>query len=650
MEAEELNAKVEFSMEAEELNAKVEFSMEAEEAESEDAKTKRGRARRRLCDDSDSEPSLSTKTQKFNGVVLAKAMPSYCLKRGIGSARRDFTSIRSIHRKKLRRLLQVLLRRHNWTEASGVLSVLHIATSKEIAIRKTRAKFSATLEVLKHLKGDSLSLRKIQNVYGMWMSKLGPMKKWPIKNKVAVQLEHTVFCLTRKEMDGAYQAALSLMQERGFESDPISNLVVGLTFYELWYSSLPAEMHLGKQEELESNTQPEISQDNMFMSIVDSKWQGASEGKKPSSLITCDSNTSIRNDKEYIEAGAYKCGEVHKDVEINLREIKREDDNQPQDISLHSDERSELEMSNDSSPPSFSSYYTRGLPPLLLPIQFPQLENLEELYDFHTRLRNDQYNSAVMYLSRAFSLMPPALEAFHPLVQLLLLGDKVNEALAIVEKISSDSSTTLHLRLKAHLLEHFDRYNYTKHATCYEDILHKDPTCDYSLGKLISLHQRGDYCTEKLAEIIASNLDATYAKCNTWREFACLLMKLSQAEGDTMSVCADGGDGQKQKSSGYLCICVPRIFLAPESQKSWMLRCKWWLTRHFRKSTLVSDISSGDTELLTYKAAAACHLYGRDFGYVVQAKEFLEKENNMDMLLTLNRHVHNSAGFYLKNV
>ncbi|VFR00999.1 unnamed protein product [Cuscuta campestris] len=417
--------------------------MEAKEPIVEFVTPKRSRLRRRPYDDFDSALSLSAKVRRINGVILAKAKPSYCLKRGIGSLQRDFTSLRSVHRKKLRQLLLMLLRRHNWTEASGVLSLLHRGTSKECAITKTQAKFSATLEILKHLKGDTISSRRIQNIYGMWMSKLGPMIKWPMKNKFAIQLEHTLFCLTSKEMDGAHQASLSLMQERGFEGDPVSNLVVGLTFYELWYSNLPQEMHLGEQREIECNTQPDRSQVNEVMSIVDSRSQGAYEGQEINSLTKHESNTSIQNGKEKIEAGVDPFGKDLMDVE---NKPQRDAGNQELIVSLHSDERSELEKSNNSSPPSLSTFYTHGLSTLLLPVQFPQLDNLEELYDMHRQLRSDQYNSAVKFLSCALSSTPPVLEAFHPLIQLLLLGDKVKEALAMVDKISPDSSTPLHLR------------------------------------------------------------------------------------------------------------------------------------------------------------------------------------------------------------
>lgn len=118
-------------------------SMEAEEQKAEIENPKR-RVRMRLHDDLNSYPNLLSEARRINSVILAKAKPCHCLKRGIGSLQGDLTSLRSQHRKKLRRLLLVLLRRHNWADASGVLSLLHKGTSKEIAISKTRAKFSVS--------------------------------------------------------------------------------------------------------------------------------------------------------------------------------------------------------------------------------------------------------------------------------------------------------------------------------------------------------------------------------------------------------------------------------------------------------------------------------------------------------------------------
>lgn len=57
----------------------------------------------------------------------------------------------------------------------------------------------------------------------------------------------------------------------------------------------------------------------------------------------------------------------------------------------------------------------------------------------------------------------------------------------------------------------------------------------------------------------------------------------------------------------------------------------------------------GDLKLLTCKAAAASHMYGRRFEYVVKAAECLEKENDMEWYCLLQTHILNSAGFYSVN-
>lgn len=54
---------------------------------------------------------------------------------------------------------------------------------------------------------------------------------------------------------------------------------------------------------------------------------------------------------------------------------------------------------------------------------------------------------------------------------------------------------------------------------------------------------------------------------------------------------------------------------------------------------------TGDLKLLTYKAAAASHIYGRHMKYVVKTTEFLERENDMELYSFLQTHILNSVGF-----
>ncbi|XP_004251881.1 uncharacterized protein [Solanum lycopersicum] len=614
------------------------------------ARKSRTRKRNNAEDDYNCGINPSTEARRINSVILANTKPSFCLKRGIGSLHKDHRSLQSEHRRRLRRLLEKLMRQHKYAEASGVLSVLLKGTTKESAVFKTRTKFMAILELIEHIKGDTISSKRIQDIYELWMKKLGPMKNRPPKDRFAVHLEFILFCLKRGNTQDAHQGALSLMQQRGFGSDPVSNLVVGLVFYQLWYSTIPKELHLQELDRFDSTVQSETFEDRIFMSILNSEEHDAVEGEEANSPFNCDSNTSIRNDKEILGVDVSQQREVAMVDDDNVPGETQNDNFQPQDFYMNSSERSDREgssMDQSGDDPYHSIFYNRGLPLWLLPLQLPSSdENLEDVLNMHRALRNDNYKNAIKYLRHALHSSPPVLEAFHPLIQMLLLGDQVKEALDEVEKFTPYTNTSFQLRLKATILEHFDSGNYVKLSAIHEENLEKDPACSHSLGRLIILHRRGEYSTEKLMEMIALHLDATHANCDTWKELACCFLRLFQCEEDCMSVCSNGEDSEKQKFTKWISQ-IPKIFSDYESSKSWRLRCRWWLTHYFSQTILTSDIASGDWELLTYKAAVACYLYGREFKYVVKARECLEGDPiNKNLYSILCMHANSCTGFY----
>ncbi|KAG5551300.1 hypothetical protein RHGRI_009648 [Rhododendron griersonianum] len=179
-------------------------------------------------------------------------------------------------------------------------------------------------------------------------------------------------------------------------------------------------------------------------------------------------------------------------------------------------------------------------------------------------------------------------------------------------------------RAKTSLLEHFDGANNAKLSTSFEDILKKDPTCSHSLAKLISMHQNGDYSPQQLVEMTALHLDATYAECNTWKEFASCFLKLHSCEEDQMSTCLNGNEGVNKQSHSRRFHRMSKTFTDGTSGKTWRFR---------------------DSELLTYKAASASHMYGPEFEYVVKVYKCLEDRDN-DLFLYLQMHMQNSVGFY----
>ncbi|GJY05125.1 Ran GTPase [Tanacetum coccineum] len=263
---------------------------------------------------------------------------------------------------------------------------------------------------------------------------------------------------------------------------------------------------------------------------------------------------------------------------------------------------------------------------------------------------------------------------------MLLLGDQVKEAIEEVESVVQSYKAALPFRLKASLLEHFSNEDVTKLCICFEDTLKKDPTCSHSLAKLINLHHDGNvmdcylksfttsgwlswcsvpdyksadcvhwgnhpgyYSVEKLVEMIAWHLDATYADSHIWKEFASCFIRLAQCDDDRMSSCVDSyGDSCTERVKN-----VPDMFKDNVSRKNWRSRCRWWLTRHFTQTILASEVASGNVELLAYKAASACHLYGPESKYVLKACEYLKKEKSQERS-NLKMHMANAIGFYAR--
>lgn len=115
----------------------------------------------------------------------------------------------------------------------------------------------------------------------------------------------------------------------------------------------------------------------------------------------------------------------------------------------------------------------------------------------------------------------------------------------------------------------------------------------------------GDYGAEKLLEMIALHLDATYAENNTWKEFASCFLKLSQCEEDRMSICVDGNNGELLRGTSHHINRNPVIHAHSVLGKEWRFRCRWWLSRHFSQNMLVSEIAAGTfSHVLSYSICA----------------------------------------------
>lgn len=90
----------------------------------------------------------------------------------------------------------------------------------------------------------------------------------------------------------------SLMQEREFRMDSLSSMVIGLTYCQLWYSSIPKEMRVNILEERQSPMQSEISRRRFSESFYESDGHNAADIDDANYLLHCNSETSIMNGKK----------------------------------------------------------------------------------------------------------------------------------------------------------------------------------------------------------------------------------------------------------------------------------------------------------------------------------------------------------------
>ncbi|KAG6645336.1 hypothetical protein I3843_08G111600 [Carya illinoinensis] len=621
--------------------------LEDQEVKLEDGAERAKNRKRKLNKTVDNAHAIPEKLVKR--IILSLTKPSSVL--GLGP-KTGSKIVRWENRVRLCYLLRKLTRQHNWIELGGVLSMFLKGTCKDRSPANNRLKYSVSMELLKYMKSDRINPSRIKNIYDVWMRKNGSMKDCPIEDKFVVHLEFILFCLMHDNIEEAHQAALCLKQERELGSNPISNMVLGLTFYQLWYSTIPKEIQLGDSDPFYSLGRSDMLGTRFINSVGNSEWDNGNDTYKADIPFRRDSETSVMNDKQIFgDADINQSREVSMDVDVGLQGENHMQNFQPQDFSMNSDENTgnETSFSNHGHYMQYASNLSalRGMNTCLLPLQLPNpTENPEDFINLHRKMLNDYHMDAVKYFQQALHSTPPLLGALLPLIQLLLIGGQVDEALNELEKLCSHSIDPLPIRLKTSLLEHFNSNNTVVLSACFEDILKKDPTCSHSLAKLVRMHQSGDYGLESLLEMIALHLDATYAEYNTWKEFASCFIKLSQYEEDRLSVCQSENEDMQGQPDSIHFSKTPRIFTEGQSGKSWRLRCRWWLTRHFSNSILVSEIAAGYLSLLTYKAACATHLYGQEFGYVVEAYNCLEKQNERDLFIFLQNHMQNSIGIY----
>ncbi|XP_074290322.1 uncharacterized protein LOC141617052 [Silene latifolia] len=586
---------------------------------------------------------LELKKRKHNRKQLLLTVPSYTLATGAKSLRYE-------NRVRLRYLLRRLVLQHNWVEASGVLSVLLKATCKERAplhpdrvLRSDRFKYSVAMELRRHMGSDPKTFSsKIEDLYRTWILKIRSYKNRPSKDRY-ILLDYIVSSFARNEHSVANDALKSLKQTSDLGRDPLAYLVIGLASYEFWYSGLLEEI---KQRNLDDVCKPlhlEGVDSTSFGLLDDMREEDADSINESCSDLNDHSEVSVVNDNGAHSNFGQKPDEKSSKAYTNLRvehrhqiKIQAVSENTIETIEENDDSMEDRDDQFHCS----TSFNFEGLQSLL-PFRMPFPDDMAYLPSY-----KDYYDDAVKYLKLALQSPPPVSEAsLLPLVQLLLLGGQVNEALLVIEQFCYGSNSALPYRLRARLQECTEAKDPDKISLCFEGVIKKDPTCRRSLTRLMDLHQRGYYAPDRLVEVISLHLEATYGDVISWREFASCLLKISNCIEDRASVCMKVEEVENDQRHSTRFSRMPAMFVEGVSKKTWKLRCKWWLNRHFSKHVLTSETKKGDWEIMSYKAACASHLYGRDFDYVVKVHAFT-KEHNKTVLSFLQTHMENSLGFF----
>ncbi|XP_010432540.1 PREDICTED: uncharacterized protein LOC104716794 isoform X2 [Camelina sativa] len=436
----------------------------------------------------------------------------------------------------------------------------------------------------------------------------------------------------------ANSAAISLMQNRDFGMLPRANLFIGITFYKMWCSKF---LNVLQPEEADENE----SVSNMSESRSDHLVEGSGRDQ---SVCSAASEVSARNDSQtsvmYCKKDSHLSisdSGTKMDTKVKLKTTPPVTTS-PQLYANSEENQGSLRDGAEFDPTVIN--ILGDMDPWLLPLKPP------EDPDCYIKIVNDTYyKEAVKYMRQTLQSPPHvSLAALHPLVHLLLVGGHVDEAMKMVEEMCKKVHDIKPFRIKALMMEKFRR-NSDMLAKSYEDILKIDPSCVTTLKKLIGMCMEGEYSRESLIEMLALHVEASFPEPEIWKELAsCFSHFFESLDEDQMSICLDDRSGDKRNQQTYSVRYnpTPKMF----ANTLWALRAKWWLNRHFSPGMLETEIKNGmligDWEMMSYKAACASHIYGRDFGYVTKVYEQLKNGNNREFFNFLREHRRNWNKIY----
>ncbi|CAL5043538.1 unnamed protein product [Urochloa decumbens] len=535
-----------------------------------------------------------------------------------------------LNRRRLGRILHELAGAHRWREAAGVVSTQLCGTRRPGSFKETRSLFVAAMEIHKQLAEDSGVQQgsrrpyylRTKKLFDVWLRKLIWFPSCPKKHLVILEL--ALFYLSQGNIDNAYNTTRMLIAKDRLQTEPIINLIHGLISFDKWYSGLPKDMQIEEFDVYNEACTISMKSEGGETSLVDDSDDNSID--EDTSLSAYSSESSINN--EDIDRKMNK-----KPVLVHPKE-----ENDPLEAEVNEDFRSIFLNTSDG--------LTCGLEKSLLPLQLKTLTGASnDCFDTYWKYKstpNSSYEDAKECLRLALHSNPPVMAALLPLIQILLLGDKLKDALDELERTCLSSTTALPFRLRARLLEeYFDQNQVSTISSCYEEALRRDPTCSYSMERLIKLHRKGYYNTIQLLEAIALHLDSVNGKPYIWEELVLCFLRLFSDKTADYEDCISCTNAQGDEALEAISK-LSSFFFERFTRESWKARCRWWMHHHFSQNAYASETLTGDCKLLAVKAACAAHLFGPEFPYVKAAGSYIAKQEALDEVSLLVRNKQNS--------
>uniref|UniRef100_A0A7I4AFQ0 Uncharacterized protein n=1 Tax=Physcomitrium patens TaxID=3218 RepID=A0A7I4AFQ0_PHYPA len=307
------------------------------------------------------------------------------------------------HRAKLRALLDSLLQEHLYSAASGPVSVLFQAhTREDVYQNRDLHYFWAAMEVLRQADPGKSNIKKIKRLYRILQSKqLNEVTRGNIRLELALYL---MSLGDLESYEASYNEIRPIVDVPPFRDDPVMNLCHGYTLHRLWHDRVVQDVEKQFVQDLGARPQHGADQDDYEEGGGDNDYMDVDERGEVGSMM-----------------GAMVVRQSHS-VDMGSAEMLDGQDMGGMPFSSQGDRGFYEEDEEDGDVDDFwKTAVVRWSPDLdrrLFPVRLPQTRT-RHLYKVpmdNGRTR-DAHSSAIKYLRRALSLASDMTPALLPLVQ-----------------------------------------------------------------------------------------------------------------------------------------------------------------------------------------------------------------------------------------